>query len=199
MWWLKVSTCQSYMAVLKPTALQKVLGESADVFNDTYLKLDDLIPNCRFLPEQLRDEKNQKGQLTMLDNFLRRLFRDKTNKPNEVDMAVQYILQTQGQMKVSELSTRERTNIRTLTRKFTEQVGLSPKLYARIVRFRAIINFLLLNPEASLLDVTYKFGFYDQSHFIKDFHDFTGHSPNQYLSTDQSFDGHFIKAVCSIS
>ncbi|MFD3001943.1 helix-turn-helix domain-containing protein [Pontibacter toksunensis] len=199
MWWLRVRTCQSYMVVLKPTALQKVLGESADVFNDTYLRLDDLIPDCQFLPEQLLDEKNQKGQLSVLEIFLRRLFRDKFIKPNEVDMAVQYILQTQGQVKIGELSVRERANARTLTRKFTEQVGLTPKLYARIIRFRAIMNYLLLNPEASLLDVTYKFGFYDQSHFIKDFYDFTGHSPNQYLSTDQSFDGHFIKAVCSIS
>lgn len=107
MWWLRVRTCQSYMVVLKPTALQKVLGESADVFNDTYLRLDDLIPDCQLLPEQLRAEKDLKGQLSVLDNFLRRLFRDKAMKPNEVDMAVQYNLQTQGQVKVSELSIRE--------------------------------------------------------------------------------------------
>jgi AraC-like DNA-binding protein len=195
LWWLRIRACRAYVVVLKPLALQKVLGESAGVFNDTYLPLDDLLPEIKNLPDQLSAEESEMGQLSVLDSSLRRLFRDKSNKPNEIDVAVQSILQTHGQVRVSELSTQERVSVRTLTRRFTEQVGLPPKQYARIIRFREIMNYLLISPKASWLDVTYKFGFYDQSHFIKDFQHFLGLSPNQYLSKDRSFDGEFIKAV----
>lgn len=198
MWWIKVNTCHAYMVVLKPAALQKIMGESGAVFNDTFLRLNDLLPECKFLPEQLQAEKSQMGQLAVLDKYLRRLFRDQSLRLNEVDVAVQSILLTQGQVKVSELATQERISVRTLTRKFTEQVGLSPKQYARVVRFRALINYLLSSPGASWLDVTYKFGFHDQAHFIKDFHRFTCLSPNQYLAIDQSFDGQFVKALSKL-
>ncbi len=198
MWRLKVSTCRAYMVVLKPIALSMVLGESADAYNDLYLPLNDLLPACRFLPEQLFAEKSRMGQLAVLDSFLRNMFRGKETKHHEVGMSVQYILQTQGQVKVSELSTRERISDRTLTRRFTEQVGMPPKQYIRIIRFRALLNHLLLFLGASWLDITYKFGYYDQAHFIRDFQHFMCLSPNQYLTQDRSFDGGFIQAVSNM-
>jgi AraC-like DNA-binding protein len=195
--WLRIRTCKAYMVVLKPIALSHVLGESANIFNDTYIRVDDLIPGGKFLLERLSAEKTQLGQLAVMDGFLRDLFRNKSVMPNEVDVAVESILQTHGQVKVNELSKQERVSVRTLTRKFTEQVGLSPKQYARVVRFREIVNYLLISPDASWLDVTYNFGFHDQSHLIKDFQHFTGLSPSQCLSRDLSFEGDIIKSVSS--
>jgi AraC-like DNA-binding protein len=195
--WLRIRTCKAYMVVLKPIALSHVLGESANIFNDTYIRVDDLIPGGKFLLERLSAEKTQLGQLAVMDGFLRDLFRNKSVMPNEVDVAVESILQTHGQVKVNELSKQERVSARTLTRKFTEQVGLSPKQYARVVRFREIVNYLLISPDASWLDVTYNFGFHDQSHLIKDFQHFTGLSPSQCLSRDLSFEGDIIKSVSS--
>jgi len=197
-WWIKVSICRAYMIVLKPAAIQILLGESAAVFTDSVVQLDDLIPECQFLAEQLTAAKSQIGQLSVLDAFLKRLFRNSIIKPNEADGAVRFIFQTHGQVKVSELSIQERISVRTLTRKFTEQIGMSPKQYARIIRFRAMMYHLLTTPKASWLDVTYQFGYYDQSHFIKDFQHFTGQPPSQYLALDQKFDDLFIKALSTI-
>jgi AraC-like DNA-binding protein len=194
-WWLKASIRHAYMIVLKPTALQTLFGESAAIFTDTVIQLDDMFPEYRFLAEQLTAEKSKIGQLSILDTFLKQLFQNKNINHNEVDGAVQCILQTQGRVKVSELSIRERIGVRTLTRKFYEQVGMSPKQYASIIRFRSIMNYLFIFPNASWLDTTYRFGYYDQSHFIKDFQHFTGQSPTQYLALDQNLDGQFIKAL----
>lgn len=194
-WWLKISISRAYMVVLKPAALQFLLGESAAVCTDTVIRLDDQVPECQFLAEQLAVEKSQLRQLTVLDTFVRQLFQNKIIKPNEIDGAVHSIFRTHGQVKVDELSVQERISVRTLTRKFTEQVGVSPKQYARIIRFKAMMHYLLVSPKACWLDVIYQFGYYDQSHFIKDFQHFTGYSPTQYLTIDQDFDGQFIKAL----
>lgn len=193
--WMNVSIAQAYMVALKPTALPVMLGESASAVTDTVIRLDDLLPDCRFLTEQLREQPGQLGRLAVLDAFLRRLFRNKMARPGEVDGALHRIIQTQGQVKIDALSVQERISVRSFTRKFTQQVGMSPKQYNRVIRFRSVMNHLLTHPEASWLDIAHQFGYYDQPHFIKDFQLMTGHSPGHYLTIDQNFDGQFIRAL----
>lgn len=196
--WMNVGLAQAYMVALKPTTLPLLLGESANAVTDTVIRLDDLLPEFRFLSEQLAAQRNQFSQLTVLDATLRQLFRNKVVHPGEVHGALHRIVQTQGQVKIDDLSVRERISTRSLTRKFTEQVGMSPKQYTRVIRFRSVMNHLLTTPGVSWLDIIHHFGYYDQSHIIKDFHLMTGHSPAHYLMLDQHFDGQFIKALSAV-
>ncbi|GAB3639586.1 hypothetical protein GCM10027423_02220 [Spirosoma arcticum] len=193
--WMNVGSAQVYMVVLKPTALPFLLGESASVLTDTTIRVDDRLPECRFLAEQLVAQRSQFAQIDLLDTVLRRLFRNAVAHPGEIDSVWNYIIQTQGRVKMGELSVRERISTRSLTRKFTEQVGMSPKQYAQIIRFRAVMNHLLTTPGVSWLDIIHQFGYYDQSHVIKDFQQITGYSPTQYLLVDQSIDGSIIKTL----
>lgn len=197
--WMNVSLVRAYMVALKPTALQSLLGESAGAVTDTVIRVDNLLPEFRFLAEQLAAQRSQFGQLAVLDAVLRRLFRNGVANPGEVDGALHRIVQSRGLTRIDELSVQERISTRSLTRKFTEQVGMSPKQYARIIRFRAVMNYLLTNPGVSWLDIIYQFGYHDQSHLIKDFQLMTGYSPSQYLTVDQSFDGPFIRALSAIA
>ncbi|MCE3265188.1 MAG: helix-turn-helix protein [Pseudoduganella sp.] len=69
-----------------------------------------------------------------------------------------------------------------LAAQFREHVGLSPKLFARVCRFRAARAAALDAPRdrdwaALALDC----GYFDQSHLIRDFQDFTGASPDAHL------------------
>ncbi len=165
---LKVGANQAYMVALRPLALQALLRMSAADFTDSIINLDSVLPEGQLLVEQLVAEKSQFGQLMVLDTFLKRLFRNVILQPSEVQGAVHRILQQHGQIKVGELATQQRISARSLTRKFTDQVGVSPKQYAQIVRFRTLMHCLLLAPTVSWLDVVHRFGYYDQSHFIKD-------------------------------
>ncbi|WP_198172443.1 AraC family transcriptional regulator [Hymenobacter ginkgonis] len=184
------------MVALQPMALSG-LGIAMADFTDSVVKLDGLLPEYQFLADQLAAETTQLGQLAVLDAFLKRLFRNAIARPSEVNGAIQRIFQTQGQVKVGQLCVQERVSSRSLTRKFTDQIGLAPKQYAHLIRFRAVMHHLLRTPTVTWLDVVHRFGYYDQSHFIKDFQHFTGHSPTQYFSANQDFDGCFIKAVAA--
>ena len=194
-WWSNISIKQAFMVVLNPKSLPIILKDSASTITDRVIRVDEIWPGCRFLPEQLRDQKSQFARLNILDTFLRQLFREKTPKTDEVEGAINRIFNLSGQVRVNELAAYERISIRSLTRKFNEKVGMSPKQYARVIRFRALMNYILRHPEICWLDITYQFGYYDQAHFIKDFQQMTGNSPSQYLGLDQSFDGLFIKIL----
>ncbi|MCQ5172788.1 helix-turn-helix domain-containing protein [Bacteroides fragilis] len=68
---------------------------------------------------------------------------------------------------------------------------MSPKEYYRVVRFQRVLYLLQNNPEIEIADLTYSCGFYDLSHSVKDFKEFLGCSPTQYLSSHSPYSTFF--------
>jgi AraC-like DNA-binding protein len=64
---------------------------------------------------------------------------------------------------------------------FSEQVGFRPKLYLRILRFQRALLQISAARHVDWGDVVERNGYYDQSHFIRDFGEFSGLSPGVYL------------------
>lgn len=71
---------------------------------------------------------------------------------------------------------------RSLERHFKQRMGMSPKTYLRICRFNAVKARLDQSPDCSWQELVFSSGYYDQSHFIKEFKQFSGKTPGQYLS-----------------
>jgi methylphosphotriester-DNA--protein-cysteine methyltransferase len=81
---------------------------------------------------------------------------------------------------------------RQLERLFRKYVGLSPKFYCRIIRFNYIFQ-LMQEQSPRLIDLTYDAGFFDQSHFIRNFKAFTGEDPSRYLFDEKNLANFFLK------
>ena len=64
---------------------------------------------------------------------------------------------------------------------FRDEVGLTPKVFARITRFRRVIDTLQGSPEIDWSALALECGYFDQAHFIHDFRAFAGISPSAYL------------------
>lgn len=73
------------------------------------------------------------------------------------------------------------TNVNSLEKRFRAQIGVSPKQYASIFRLKSVIN--SYRTETDLTAISYKAGFFDQSHFIKDFKAFTGEKPLNFFKS----------------
>ncbi|MGQ0540550.1 MAG: AraC family transcriptional regulator [Blastocatellia bacterium] len=70
---------------------------------------------------------------------------------------------------------------RRLERKFERSVGMSPKMFSRIVRFQNVVRYVEQSAEAAMIDAALSFGYYDQSHMIREFNEFSGKSPLSYF------------------
>ena len=68
--------------------------------------------------------------------------------------------------------------IRNFERRFSEQVGTSPKLFCRILRFNTAVKSRITHQEKSWVDVAYDNGYYDIMHMIKEFKQFANVSPS---------------------
>ena len=97
----------------------------------------------------------------------------------------------QPQIEVNTLAESACLGYRQFKRIFTKHVGMSPKEYYRVVRFQRVLYLLQNNPEIEIADLTYSCGFYDPSHLVKDFKEFSGCSPTQYLSSHSPYSTFF--------
>jgi methylphosphotriester-DNA--protein-cysteine methyltransferase len=69
---------------------------------------------------------------------------------------------------------------------FRDQIGVAPKLYARIVRFNRVLA-ALQDGSAPFADVALAAGYYDQPHMNAEFREFTGLAPRELLSAGPPF------------
>ncbi len=101
--------------------------------------------------------------------------------PNRhIENAIQIIEQQNGQVGIKELADRIDLSGRHLNRLFREHFGLSPKMFIRLFRLEQVIAVLRSNPKISLYDLSDQFGFYDASHFYRDFLQLTSMSPTRF-------------------
>ena len=70
---------------------------------------------------------------------------------------------------------------RTLQRRFTAEVGVGPKAYQRVVRFRRAFALVSAAPEGGLAAAAHRAGYYDQAHLNRDFRRFAGAPPRAFF------------------
>lgn len=82
-----------------------------------------------------------------------------------------------GRARVADLAGQCGFGMRQFERRFRHEVGISPKLYARIVRFEAALQRKVVHPESRWIDVAHALGYHDQMHMVHDFQRLSAGSP----------------------
>lgn len=109
---------------------------------------------------------------------LKNIKTDYINIPSSIKM----IISAHQLTSVSGLAGNSFLSIRQFERIFKEFSGFSPKLFLRITRFNSVLNKTFQNK--SLAQIAYEYGYYDQSHFIHDFQNFSGYNPKEYFKQE---------------
>ncbi len=91
---------------------------------------------------------------------------------------------------VMEFCKSHQISLRKLERIFEKYIGISPKRFKEVIRFEESSKDVLYNNESSLTDISYKHGFYDQSHFGKVFKNYTNYSPRHFQSDKPALKSH---------
>ncbi len=91
-------------------------------------------------------------------------------------------MKSEQELSIDELSASLCISSRALLKMFKKYVGMSPSQYRRIARFNRAAKRLLDDSDSSLTSIAYDCGYFDQSHFIKDFREFGDISPSEFLA-----------------
>lgn len=131
-------------------------------------------------------------RIKLIENFLLRKLHNRQACLDRIHQMVELIVSKLGNVTIKELAFRLKISDRQLERKFLEVVGISPKLFARLIRVNYVFKLLRTDPELKWQDIIYMCGYYDQAHFIRDFKYFAGESPNAYMARKTAFSDVFL-------
>ncbi|THA31070.1 AraC family transcriptional regulator [Streptomyces sp. A1547] len=130
------------------------------------------------LAEQLAATSNWGARFDLLDIALAARIERGPRPAPEVCHAWRLLSHAGGAIPVSRIAAEVGWSQGYLTRKFTEQVGLTPKMSARVLRFHRAVR-LLSRGGANLTEVTAACGFYDQAHLNREFRALAETTPGQ--------------------
>lgn len=166
-----------------PIGARLFFGVPMDALFGRVLDLGDVLgaPGSR-LVDRLRTTTSWEERFALVDETIAaRLGEGRTVSP-AVAWAWQRLNETHGRIDVGSLAWELNWSRKHLAAQFREQIGAPPKLVARILRFRRAVRLLDRVPGGRWAEIAYSCGYYDQAHFIRDFRQFAGGTPTDYLA-----------------
>ncbi len=165
-------------AYLYPYALPHFFDIPAHAVSDQMLDINDLLSHFgRTLQEQMLNADSNQCRLKIMTDFFQQKFRNSSYYAH-LDASIRDIIHHKGKVDIQKIADSYNLSRRQFERNFKKLAGFSPKTYARIVRFQSV--FEQLNSSNSLTSLGYACGYADQSHFIRDFREFSGFSPREF-------------------
>lgn len=105
---------------------------------------------------------------------------------HDMEWAIDKIYYQRSSHIVRDVKQRVGVSERTFQRQFKMITGVDAKYFERTARFQSCLRHLLNQPIVDYQDTIFMNGYYDQSHFIRDFNAFTGSTPSKFL-TEKSY------------
>lgn len=93
------------------------------------------------------------------------------------------IIDSAGQISLESISSETQYSTRYLSSVLSDKVGVCPKTFSKIIRFQNAVQLIDSDPNMNLTQISNINGYYDQSHFIKDFSKYMGMTPKKYQKT----------------
>ncbi|MFA9458531.1 helix-turn-helix domain-containing protein [Halalkalibacter sp. AB-rgal2] len=137
--------------------------------------------SAKELERKIIKATDTKERIGYIEKFLFDRLNEKKIIDNIVKTTIDILLSTKGSTQINEILKQDLSKRRQLERKFQKQVGINPKQLGKVIRLQSVLKILLNEKIDNLTNIAYKSGYYDQSHFIKDFKEFTGISPKEFL------------------
>ncbi|MEM7167279.1 MAG: helix-turn-helix domain-containing protein [Planctomycetota bacterium] len=173
----------------EPTGLRSLLGVSAAELTDQRV---DLAVVSRGLQRRLLAAARVAGLHARRQALLRVLcaaVNDGRGPHSWLPTALCEIERSQGRAGVRQLARSVHCSDRQLERVFRDEVGMTPKVYARIVRFQSVLRRHVVG--RSWAELAVECGYSDQAHLIRDFRSFAGVAPAAYFRGDHVLSDHF--------
>ncbi|MBK9448628.1 MAG: AraC family transcriptional regulator [Bacteroidetes bacterium] len=168
-------------AYIFPFALPRLFGYPASALAN---EMPDLVAlmgqDGRILEERILSADDNLQRTDILSLFLLQRLAENSIQNQRTQRAVQLMIHQKGQIKIDKLADSMGISQRQLERTFKEYAGFSPKTFARILRFQSATNHYGTTKK-TLTEIALDCGYYDQSHFIHDFSQFSGYTPSEYF------------------
>jgi AraC-like DNA-binding protein len=181
----------SYLAVrLAPLGAYRLLGRPVGELGDAAVDVAEVYGAAgRRLLGSLRDEPDWRRRFGLVDQFLMRLAATGPRPAPEVARAWQLVVGSGGTAAIARIAEDVGWSHKHLITRFREQIGVTPKTAARLVRLDRALARVAAGRVDRLSEVAAEGGFADQQHLDREFRTLVGVTPTEYRRRTQSAPG----------
>lgn len=170
-------------ANLTPLAARRLLGLPMSELTRQVVALEDVLgATATRLVTRLRDAPDWPSRFALLDDMLLARMSQAAPVAPELEHAWALLQASHGAVSIAALSDEVGWSRRHLAARFRAEVGLAPKVVARILRFQRVTKCLHAGHGTGLADLAYACGYADQAHLNRDFRAFAATTPTQYAA-----------------
>jgi|SRR5690554_2148534 len=141
-------------------------------------------PTADELEQKIIHATDTQQRIEIIETFLLNKLNEKATIDNIVKSTIDALLATGGSASINAILKEDLSKRRQLERNFVKQIGISPKQLAKVIRLQSALKMVLNQKTETLTQIAYESEYYDQNHFIKDFKEFTGTTPKEFLADD---------------
>jgi AraC-like DNA-binding protein len=133
----------------------------------------------------LREESVDKA-ISLIEEYFDGLY---TERDFIIEDISRKIIKSCGILKMDRLYSSYNVSGRRIEQRFLEAIGITPKYFSRLMKYRSALSRMRKSScNINLTSIAYECGYYDQSHFIREFNVFAGVAPTKYLSSKHTID-----------
>jgi AraC-like DNA-binding protein len=177
----------------KPGGAFPFLGLPAGDLADTHVDLETLWgSSAHLLRERLCEAGTSAERFQLLQEALLNRLCYGVEQHYAVSAALEIFWKNQAGLTVRDAAKYLGLSQRRFIQVFKTEVGMTPKLFSRIQRFQQTRTFIQQNPSPNWATLAVDLGYFDQSHLIREFVEFSGLTPTDYLSLHKSTIDHHI-------
>ena len=175
----------------KPGGAFPFLGLPAGDLADTHVDLETLWgPSAGRMRERICEARTSAERFQLLQEALMSRLCHGVEKHYAVSAALEMFGKNPAGPTVREAAKYLGLSQRRFIQVFKAEVGMTPKLFSRIQRFQQTRTFIQQNPSPNWAALALDLGYFDQSHLIREFLEFSGLSPTDYPNRHKRFIEH---------
>ena len=183
----------------KSNGIFAIFGIPQKILINTIFPLEDILgdENNRLLTEQFQSAADILEMASYMNTYLIKMLLFQKHKiytgiiANIADIVLHY----KGVVSIDTLALYGNMSFRNFERRFVNEVGMPPKLYARITRFYNALENKMLHPNKNWVEIAWENGYYDQAHFIKEVKIFSSKAPDELFKFTPPPTESFIEKV----
>jgi AraC-like DNA-binding protein len=184
--WLHASGPAGVVGVrFHPAGARRFLGVPLGAFNDQRVAIDTLWDgSAEPLVNAVVAARDVAGRAAAAEAFVAsRIERQPPADDAVVARCADSIERQGGKVSIEELTATAGVGRRQLERRFRDVVGVGPALLASIMRFRSVFDLIEHDSARPWTEAALAAGYFDQSHFIREFRRFVGCTPTEFLDS----------------
>jgi AraC-like DNA-binding protein len=163
--------------------IRLLVGRAIEDLGNRAVSAEDVLgPTVRDLTGRLYDAGTWSERFEVVDRAIAHRIAASASIPAGVVSTWHRLVATQGRASIRSIVQEIGWSQRHLIHRFRHEIGLSPKAFARVLRFGGVVRAIRAGRVQRLADLAQNYGYYDQSHLTRDCREFAGVTPSALLA-----------------